>query len=47
MVFGVVTTAVWITAGLVYLVAVVGWNNFVTLPTATNKTGFPLSGKAI
>jgi hypothetical protein len=34
IVFGLVVTAVWITAGLIYLLGVVGWNSFVTLPTA-------------
>lgn len=32
--FGLVTTTVWISAGLFYLVSVVGLSRFVTLPTA-------------
>ena len=34
VVLGMGVTAVWTTAGLVYLLGIVGWNNFVTLPTA-------------
>ena len=33
VVFGVCLTATWIAAGFVYLLVVVGWVNFVTLPT--------------
>lgn len=32
--FGLSVTLVWITTGLVYLLLVVGWGNFVYLPTA-------------
>lgn len=32
--FGLTLTVVWITAGLVYLLGIVGWTNFVHLPTA-------------
>ncbi len=31
---GLLITTVWITAGLVYLLGIVGWSNFVYLPTA-------------
>lgn len=32
--FGLVVTVIWISTGLVYLLAIVGWVNFVHLPTA-------------
>jgi hypothetical protein len=32
--FGLTVTVVWISAGLVYLLSIVGWGNFVHLPTA-------------
>lgn len=32
--FGFTLTIVWITTGCVYLLGIVGWNNFVYLPTA-------------
>jgi hypothetical protein len=32
--FGLVVTVAWISAGLVYLLGIVGWGNFVYLPTA-------------
>ena len=32
--FGLALTVIWITTGLTYLLGVVGWNNFVHLPTA-------------
>jgi len=32
--FGLVVTTAWFTAGLTYLLGIVGWNNFVHLPTA-------------
>jgi hypothetical protein len=32
--FGLVVTVAWITAGLIYLLGIVGWGNFVHLPTA-------------
>ena len=32
--FGFTITVIWITTGLVYLLAIVGWDNFVHLPTA-------------
>jgi len=32
--FGLVVTTAWITVGLVYLLSVVGWGQFVRLPTA-------------
>ncbi len=32
--FGLAVTLCWISAGLVYLLGIVGWNNFVYLPTA-------------
>ncbi|KZX58832.1 hypothetical protein A3709_17745 [Halioglobus sp. HI00S01] len=32
--FGLGVTTTWITAGLFYLLGIVGWNNFLTLPTA-------------
>ncbi|MEH6588699.1 MAG: hypothetical protein V7746_00500 [Halioglobus sp.] len=31
--FGMVVTTVWISAGLVYLLGIVGWGNFIHLPT--------------
>ena len=31
---GLILTVVWISTGLVYLLAIVGWGNFVYLPTA-------------
>jgi hypothetical protein len=34
IVFGLLVTIGWISAGLIYLMAIVGWNNFVLLPTA-------------
>ena len=34
IVFGLLVTIGWISAGLMYLMAIVGWNNFVLLPTA-------------
>lgn len=32
--FGLSLTVIWITTGLIYLLGVVGWGNFVHLPTA-------------
>ncbi len=32
--FGLVVTVAWFTAGITYLVGVVGWGNFIHLPTA-------------
>ena len=32
--FGLVVTVAWMTAGLIYLLGIVGWGNFVHLPTA-------------
>lgn len=32
--FGIIITMAWISTGLVYLLGVVGWGNFVHLPTA-------------
>ena len=32
--FGLVVTVAWMTAGLIYLLGIVGWRNFVHLPTA-------------
>ncbi len=32
--FGLSVTVIWIGTGLTYLLAVVGWNNFIHLPTA-------------
>lgn len=32
--FGMVVTTAWFTAGFLYLLGVVGWSNFVQLPTA-------------
>ena len=32
--FGLVVTIIWISTGLVYLLSIVGWGNFVHLPTA-------------
>jgi len=32
--FGLVLTIVWITTGMLYLLSIVGWGNFVHLPTA-------------
>ena len=32
--FGMVVTTAWFTAGFLYLLGVVGWNNFIHLPTA-------------
>lgn len=32
--FGLVVTTAWFTAGFLYLLGVVGWNNFIHLPTA-------------
>lgn len=32
--FGLAVTLTWITVGMTYLLAVVGWNNFIHLPTA-------------
>jgi hypothetical protein len=32
--FGLVVTSCWMTAGLFYLLVLVGWGNFVALPTA-------------
>ncbi|MGI9284164.1 MAG: hypothetical protein ACR2P1_02130 [Pseudomonadales bacterium] len=34
VVFGLIVTAIWITVGLIYLLAIVRWGNFVRLPTA-------------
>lgn len=34
VVLGLVVTVVWIVTGLIYLLSVVGWGNFVHLPTA-------------
>lgn len=34
VIFGIVLTSVWIFTGLLYLLAIVGWTNFVALPTA-------------
>ena len=34
IVFGLVVTGAWMTAGLIYLLGIVGWNQFVLLPTA-------------
>lgn len=34
IVFGITLTATWIAAGLFYLMGIVGWGNFVYLPTA-------------
>ena len=31
---GLCVTVIWISTGLVYLLSIVGWNNFVRLPTA-------------
>jgi hypothetical protein len=31
--FGFVVTVLWITAGLIYLLGIVGWGNFIHLPT--------------
>ena len=32
--FGLGVTLIWITAGVLYLFSLVGWNNFIHLPTA-------------
>jgi len=32
--FGLTVTLVWMTTGLIYLLGIVGWSNFVHLPTA-------------
>lgn len=32
--FGLGVTLIWITAGMTYLLAIVGWDNFIHLPTA-------------
>jgi hypothetical protein len=32
--FGLVVTVIWISAGLVYLLGIVGWGSFIHLPTA-------------
>jgi hypothetical protein len=32
--FGLIVTVAWFTAGLIYLLGVVGWGRFVHLPTA-------------
>jgi len=34
IVFGLTVTTLWISTGLVYLLAIVGWDSFVHLPTA-------------
>ena len=32
--FGLAVTLIWISAGMTYLLAIVGWDNFIHLPTA-------------
>ena len=32
--FGLTVTLIWISAGMTYLLAIVGWDNFIHLPTA-------------
>ena len=34
VVFGLTVTTIWITTGIIYLLGIVGWGNFVNLPTA-------------